>query len=148
MRRLYILPKSVWSGSIQTGTRALPQGAAEPVLVPVLLPMTQLFHPAIGSHYIDLGDGLILMMTSFDHDERSEDLFHAHPEVAILPHPTLDGMKPLQAHVDAPGYKFTRRHLDALAAHPALAVAGTDTVLDVARKASLVHPEVRFRNVL
>src|SRR5690348_14022987 len=55
----------------------------------VMLRVTQLFHPRIGSHYIDLPSGLVLMMTSFDHDERAEDLFHAHPEVAILPHPTL-----------------------------------------------------------
>jgi hypothetical protein len=144
MRRLYILPKSVWSGEIQTGTHTLPDGSSGPVMLRV----TQLFHPRIGSHYIDLPQGLVLMMTSFDHDERAEDLFHAHPEVAILPHPTLDGHKPLQAHVGAPGYKFTQTHLDALTAHAALGASATDTVLDLARKASAIHPEVRFRNVL
>ena len=144
MRRLYILPKSVWAGEIQTGTHTLPDGSAEPVMLRV----TQLFHPRIGSHYIDLPNGLVLMMTSFDHDERAEDLFHAHPEVAILPHPTLDGHKPLQAHVGAPGYKFAQKHLDALLGHAALGAAATDTVLDLARKASAIHPEVRFRNVL
>jgi hypothetical protein len=68
--------------------------------------------------------------------------------VAILPHPTLDGRKPLQAHVGAAGYKFEQRHLDALSAHATLGVSGTDSVLDVARKAEAIHPEVRFRNVL
>ena len=144
MRRLYVLPKEVWSGTISTGTRSLPDGSSEPVL----LPMAQLFHPTIGSHYIDLPNGMVLMMTSFDHDERSEDLFHAHPEVAILPHPSIDGHKPLKSHVGAPGYKFSQHHLDCLTQHPALAIAETDTVLDVARKASAVHPEVRFRNAL
>ena len=144
MRRLYILPKSVWSGEIQTGTHTLPDGSSQPVMLRV----AQLFHPGIGSHYIDLPGGLVLMMTSFDHDERAEDLFHAHSEVAILPHPTLDGRKPLQAHVGAAGYKFEQRHLDALIAHAALGVSGTDSVLDVARKTETIHPEVRFRNVL
>ena len=144
MRRLYILPKDVWSGTVQTGTRTTSDGSSEPVLVP----MTQLFHPTIGSHYIDLPDGMVLMMTSFDHDERCEDLFHGHPEVAILPHPTLDGRKPLKNHLGTPGYRFAQRHLDALAGHRELGVADTDSVLDVARKASGIHPEVRFRNVL
>lgn len=110
MRRLYVLPKEVWSGEVQTGTRILPDGPSEPVFIP----MIQLFHPMIGSHYIDLPGGMVLMMTSFDHDERSEDLFHAHPAVAILPHPSVDGNKPLRSHVGAAGYKFAQHHMDAL----------------------------------
>lgn len=129
---------------MQTGTRAMPDGSSEPVLVP----MAQLFHPIIGSHYIDLPSGMVLMMTSFDHDERCEDLFHGHPEVAILPHPTLDGRKPLKNHLGASGYRFAQRHLDALTGHRDLGIVDTDSVLDVARKASAIHPEVRFRNVL
>jgi hypothetical protein len=144
MRRLYILPKDVWSGTVQTGTRAMSDGPAEPVLAP----MAQLFHPTIGSHYIDLPNGMVLLMTSFDHDERCEDLFHAHPQVAILPHPTIDGNKPLKNHVGAPGYRFAQHHLEALKEHRDLGVAETDSVVDLARKASALHPEVRFRNVL
>lgn len=144
MRRLYILPKEVWSGTIQTGTRTTPAGSLEPVLVP----MIQLFHPIIGSHCIDLPNGMLLMVTSFDHDERCEDLFHAHPEVAILPHPATDGRKPLKTHVGSPGYKFEQRHLDALTGLPELGAVETDNVLDIARKASAIHPEVRFRNTL
>ena len=144
MRRLYILPKDVWSGTVQTGTRTMPDGPAEPVLAP----MAQLFHPTIGSHYIDLPNGMVLLMNSFDHDERCEDLFHAHPEVAILPHPTVDGNKALKSHVGAAGYRFAQRHLDALKQHRDLGIADTDTVLDLARKASAIHPEVRFRNAL
>jgi hypothetical protein len=144
MRRLYVLPKEVWNGNVQTGTGTSPDGPSEPVHVP----MIQLFHPVIGSHYIDLPNGMILMMTSFDHDERCEDLFHEHPAVAILPHPANDGRKPLKAHVGAPGYKFGQPHLDALTGHPDLGIEDTDSVLDVARKASALHPEVRFRNAL
>ena len=144
MRRLYVLPKEVWSGTAQTGTRTLPDGSSEPVHVP----MIQLFHPIIGSHYIDLANGMVLMMTSFDHDERCEDLFHAHPAVAILPHPSSDGRKPLKNHIGAPGYRFEQHHLDALKAHPDLGIVESDSVLDVARKASAIHPEVRFRNAL
>jgi hypothetical protein len=91
---------------------------------------------------------MVLMMTSFDHDERCEDLFHAHPAVAILPHPTMDGRKLLKNHVGTAHYKFEQRHLDALTSHPELKIVETDTVLDIARKASLIHPEVRFRNAL
>ena len=91
---------------------------------------------------------MVLMMTSFDHDERSEDLFHAHPAVAILPHPSIEGNKPLKSHVGAAGYKFTHRHLEALTSHPHLGIVETDSVLDIARKVSAIHPEVRFRNAL
>lgn len=110
--------------------------------------MAQLFHPTIGSHYIDLPNGMVLMMTSFDHDERCEDLFHSHLAVAILPHPTLEGRKPLKSHVGVSGYRFEQNHLDALKEHRDLGITDADTVLDVARKASAIHPEVRFRNAL
>ena len=129
---------------MQIGMRTLPDGPSEPVLVP----MIQLFHPMIGSHYIDLPNGMILMMTSFDHDERCEELFHAHPAVAILPHPARDGTKPLKNHIGTSGYKFEQRHLDALKGHSELGISETDSVLDVARKASAIHPEIRFRNAL
>jgi hypothetical protein len=144
MRRLYILPKEVWNGTIQTGTRVLPDASSEPIHVPTI----QLFHPMIGSHYIDLPNGMILMMTSLDHDERSEDLFHAHPSVAILPHPTRDGAKPLKNHIGIAGYKFEQHHLDALKGHDRLGIVETDSVLDVARKAAAIHPEIKFRNML
>jgi len=159
MRRLYILPKSVWSGSARIGTTQAEDGTQSPVMIE----MIRLFHPVIGSHYIDLSnnalsnnalsndglpDGLVLMCTSFDHDERAEDLFHAHAEVAILPHPTLAGTVKLKDHVDAPGYKFAQKHLEALKGHATLGFSEMDTVIDLARKASAIHPEIKFRNVL
>jgi hypothetical protein len=75
-------------------------------------------------------------------------MFHAHPEVAILPNPTVDGNKMLKDHAGPGPYKFIERHLDALKGHATLGAAETDTVIDLARKASAIHPEIRFRNVL
>jgi hypothetical protein len=144
MRRLYVLPKSVWAGTIQTGSVAGADGSPQPVTIETI----RLFHPLIGSHYLELPGGMLLMMTSFEHDERTEDLFHAHPQVAILPHPTSDGNLPLKAHLGRQGYKFAQPHLDALKGHALLGIADSDTVLDVFRKAGAVHPLIRLRNVL
>ena len=142
MRRLYIVPKSLWSGSIQTGAAAGSDGAAQPATIEAV----RLFHPLIGSHYLELPGELLLMMTSFDHDERAEDLFHAHPEVAILPHPTSDGNLPLKSHVGRAGYKFAQSHLDALKGHALLGITESDTVLDVFKKAGALHPLIKLRN--
>jgi hypothetical protein len=144
MRRLYIVPKSVWSGNIQVGTAQTDQGAA----VAVMVKTVQIFHPLIGSHYLELPGDLLLLVTSFDHDERAEDIFHSHPEVAILPHPTLDGNLPLKSHLGREGYKFSQAHLDALQGHALMGVSEADTVLDVFRKAAGIHPLMRLRNVL
>ncbi|HYL92275.1 MAG TPA: hypothetical protein VEW69_03865 [Alphaproteobacteria bacterium] len=138
------MPKAVWAGRIQTGTHQNPDGTTEPVTVET----TRLFHPRIGSHGLELPSGMVLLMTSFDHSEACEDLFHGHPEVAILPHPTLGGTLMLKEVVKNKEYKFTQAHLDALMGNSDLAIKDTDTVLDVARKASAIHPELRFRNVL
>jgi hypothetical protein len=144
MRRLYVLPKSTWAGNIQIGMEVLPGGSQQPVMIETV----RLFHPAIGSHYLELPGGFVLLMTSFDHDERAEDLFHAHPEVAILPHPTVDGNLPLKSHVGRPGYKFAQTHLDALQGHDRMSLTGTDSVLDVFKKAGAIHPLIKLRNVL
>ncbi len=144
MRRLYILPKSLWAGKIQIGTEALPGGSEQPAMIETV----RLFHPIIGSHYLELPGGFILLMTSFDHDERAEDLFHAHPEVAILPHPTADGNLALKSHLGRSGYKFTQTHLEALKGHDRMGIAETDSVLDVFRKAGAIHPLIKLRNRL
>jgi hypothetical protein len=144
MRRLYVVPKSVWAGTIQTGAGANPDGSPQPATIETV----RLFHPLIGSHYLELPGGLLLVMTSFDHDERAEDLFHGHPEVAILPHPTSDGNLPLKSHLGRAGYKFTQAHLDALKGHALMGITESDTVLDVFKKAGTVHPLIKLRNVL
>ena len=144
MRRLYVVPRSLMFGSIQTGTRPGPDGEPQPVMTET----NRLMHPIIGWHALDLPGDLLLMSTSFDHNERYEDIFHAHPEVAILPNPTLDGNKPLKTHIGAAGYRFTQAHLDAITSHAPLGALESDTVLDLFRKAEQVHPLVRLRNVL
>ena len=154
-----VLPKSVCFSNIQTGVhgsdvsrQSVVNGVMQTTIVPagtpIMTEMTRLFHPTIGWHYIDLPNGMVLMCTSFDHDERAEDLFHAHPQVAILPHPTVMGTVKLKDHATNAAYKFRQHHLDALKGHSTLAAADTDTVIDLARKASAIHPEIKFRNVL
>jgi hypothetical protein len=144
MRRLYVLPKSVWSGKVQIGSGTLADGAQQPVMIETV----RLFHPAIGSHYLELPGGFVLLMTSLDHDERAEDLFHGHPEVTILPHPTADGNLPLKSHIGRPGYKFTQAHLDALQAHDGMGITETDSVLEIFKKAGAIHPLIKLRNML
>lgn len=113
-----------------------------------MVPFVALLHPVIGSHCIDLPGGYLLMSTSVDHEERSEDLVHGHPEVAILPHPTIEGNKQLKRHIGAEGYKFEQKHFDALKTEARLGFAETDTVIDLFRKAGAVHPLMKLRNVL
>lgn len=145
MRRLYIVPRSLMLGAIQVGTE---QTSAGPK--PVMMDTCRLIHPMLGWHAVDLPgpEDFLLMITSFGHSEAAEDLFHAHPEVAILPHPTLDGNTPLKQHVGREGYKFAQQHLDALTSHPNLGVQETDTILTLAKKAEAIHPLVAFRNSL
>lgn len=169
MRRFYILPKTTWAGTIKVGTAFAQNAREDPSLTPediarliqagedgvgypkqvdVMHPMTWLFHPQIGSHYLNLPNDNCFLMTSLSHDERWEDLFHSHPDVAILPHPTQDGRMPLSQHIGRPGYKFTQAHLDLLTSSPLFkpAIVGTDSLIDVLNK--LGHPEFRIRNVL
>lgn len=157
MRRFYVLPQSVWAGKIQIGIHHTTEtlisavtGKAIPSTdgTPIYHDVVQLFHPIIGSHYIDLPGGMILLCTSFDHNEIYEDLFHAMPEVAILPHPTTDGTKPLSQHVGSVPHKFTAMHLKALMDNPDMGIVASDSVLDVAKKASKIHPEVKIRHTL
>jgi hypothetical protein len=132
-------------GSIQVGTHHGADGQK-----PVMMDTCRLIHPMLGWHAVDLGgpEDLLLMVTSFDHSEAAEDLFHGHPEVAILPHPTFHGNMPLKQHLGREGYKFAQKHLDTLTSHPGLGVQETDTVLTLAKKAEAIHPLVAFRNSL
>jgi hypothetical protein len=150
MRRLYVLPKSIFTGQIRTGTHAeiVSEDGKSLKAIPVMVDVVKLFHPMIGAHYIDLPNEMILMCTSFDHSEAAEDLFHSHPEVAILPHPTLMGNVSLKEHIGNRGHRFQQQHMEALISHADMNVQDSDTVTELARKASTIHPEVRFRNVL
>src|SRR4051812_3977683 len=117
MRRLYVLSELTYKSKVRVGVSFGEAGR----VVDMNVPMHDLCHPTIGSCYMDLipytseanallkhddpkaweqlpevkawrGSGShILLSTSFAHSERCEDIFHGHPDVAILPHPVLFG---------------------------------------------------------
>lgn len=146
MRRLYILPHSVWASDVEIGTHYTDAGEARPVRAK----WVDIFHPAFGSHYLDLAQpgGMILLVTDVSHDERVEDLFHGHPDVAVLPHPVTQGNVKLKDHMASAAHKYTQEHHEALKGCPHLDVNDTDTVLDLHRKAGSVHPLMALRNRL
>jgi len=96
------------------------------------------FHPVGGSHWLDIGDGLILLAATFN-GEYGEETFSAHPDVAPLPDPVFQGTVKLKDHVEKGG-KFTARHHAALTAK--FGVTDADTVMDVSAKAKAVCKSV------
>lgn len=138
MRRLYVCPKSVWKQHLDC------------------------FHPAIGSHYIDLGDpddpdGLILISTDFM-SEAGEDKWHEHPEVAVLPDATFEGTTTVDELNQESKYakvkgdkhphalkKVKQKHVDAL---KKIGVTETDTILDISNKAKKIHPLVKIKHTI
>lgn len=132
MRRFYIVPRSVWSEVVNIAGQ-----------------MTQrfnLFHHAIGSLGIDLDDDHILLTTDFM-SEWAEEQWHSHPEVARLPHPTLErSVKLADLHSDPQHAhkQFKPHHLAKLAK---LGVNGSHTVWDVHKAAIKINPGVKLSNV-
>ncbi len=120
MRRLYVCPAEVWNEHLEH------------------------FHPTQGSHYIDLGDGMMLVATDFTNED-SQELWENHAAVAPLPHPTFEGTATLKAHVADATKKFSAKHLGYLAS---IGVMPEDSVLDVSRKARAIHPLVKIGNML
>lgn len=132
MRRFYVTTKAVWGEPVPFG-----EG--------LVLPRFNLFHPAVGSHYIDLPNGHILLSADF-HSEWCEETWHAHPEVARLPHPVYEGKVTLSDLVNLPEHEqkqFRPHHLDALGA---VGIQEHHTVWDVHRIASAIYPLVRLSN--
>lgn len=87
----------------------------------------------------------ILISTSLSHSEYSEEKWHSHPEVAILPHPTFEGTDKLSKHVGNVVKKLKQKHMDAL---NTVGVLDTHTVFDVADKAKAIHPLVKLSSTL
>jgi hypothetical protein len=146
MNRLYVLPKSVWNhAQVKTGEHHQDGHVTE-----LFAHIHHIFSQKMGSHYTDLGNGLILMTTSFDRSETQEfeAYFHAHPQVAILPDPTTMGHVKLVDHIGDPVHKFQRHHHQALVELPGLDLQPDDTVIDLHRKAARLNPALRLRNVL
>lgn len=140
MRRFYILPKSVWESKIKVGEDG-------DIGEDIMLDIRYLFHPQFGSHYLELDDGMILMVTNLSHSEWAEDTFHLHPEVAILPHPSTDGKMTMKEHITRSpesGHKFQQKHLDLLSKR--FGIVETDNLFDVVKKVK--HPMFIIRNIL
>jgi hypothetical protein len=127
--------------------------------------MTNRFCPRAGSHFIDLGDGDVLVAITF-HDESAEVEFESLVgEACCLPHPSFEG-----------DVKIKREHQDKLMKHDSFATAITAavaaapvaidlpvvdpvldpsapvkeeasifTVLDIAKQAGEIHPLMKLR---
>lgn len=104
------------------------------------LTLIDLFHPAYGSHYINLPNGRILLAASFSH-EGSEEMFHMSAKtMTSLPHPVFQGTDPISV-----------AHANELAAHSGLfpepnaqQVAAKCTVRDIIARAAKEHPLMRL----
>ena len=92
---------------------------------------TNVFHPQLGSHYIDLPDGRILISAHFPVTHSSAEVWEDHPRVEKLNHPVFEGTKPLDD-----------KHVAALA-H--LGIRKGHTVIDVATAAAKIHPLMKLR---
>jgi hypothetical protein len=146
MNRLYILPKSVWTDTqVKTGEH-YENGQVTELFVHI----HHIFSQKMGSHYIDLPNGLILMTTAFDPSETQEfeSYFHNHPDVAVMPNPTTMGLVKLTDHIGDPVHKYQHLHHLALLDLPGLDLHPDDTVIDLHRKAARLNPALRLRNML
>ena len=92
---------------------------------------TDSFHPGLGSHYIDLPDGRILLSADFP-NHSSLEIWEQKQGVELLPHPVFEGTK-----------KLDKKHVDAL---QHLGVTADHTVVDVARIAGAVMPTMKLRH--
>ena len=89
------------------------------------------FHPNLGSHYIDLPDGRILVSCHFPESEASQEHWESLEGVERLPHPTFEASVPIKrSHALALGH---------------LGIKEFDTVLHVARAAAKRHPLMKLR---
>jgi len=93
----------------------------------------ELFHPQLGSHYINLPKGKILVSCHFPENHSCIETWEAHPNVKALPHPVFEGTKPLSdAHV---------------AALSSLGIVAGNTILDIAKVAASIHPGMKLRHI-
>ena len=118
MRRYYITTRRLWRAHVN------------------------LFHPQLGSHYVDLANGMVLVSTDFE-STSAEEKWHLHPAVARLWNNSLertnklsDLLLPVNVHK-----QFTQSHLTALAS---IGVTGAHTVADVHKIALALHPLCRL----
>jgi hypothetical protein len=122
-----------------------------------------LFHPSLGSHYIDLPNGQILVSANFPDNHYSQDAFESLSGVMSLPHPVFEGTKPLdQTHVDAltcapdvavgqtaPAAVATSIASDVPldeAPNPLAGITTANTVIDVANIVAQINPLMKLRS--
>jgi hypothetical protein len=170
MRRFYVVPHDVWNGHTQIDDRKIKHidlfhpeiGSCGIHLFDYTSPEHEaLLHAESDTMLSVHGVGpaewealpevqewrqkgsLMLLSTDF-RTEDPEAIWHAHPEVARLQHPALEGtitlddlhQKPQHAHK-----QFRRRHLDALSV---LGIRGHHTILDVHTLAKAKDPGCRL----
>jgi hypothetical protein len=92
---------------------------------------TEAFHPQLGSHYLPLPDGRILVSCHFPQDHSSIESWEKKDGVEALPHPVFEGTK-----------KLDPKHVVALAS---LGITANHTVVDVAKSAAAQHPLMKLR---
>lgn len=91
-----------------------------------------LFHPQLGSHWIPLPNGKLLVSCHFPPTHANVETWEHQANVSPLPHPIFEGTKPLSdEHVAA------LSHLGIKTGH---------TVLDVAGAAAKLHPLMKLRH--
>lgn len=122
MRVLLVCPKDVWLDAHRK----------------------HLFHPVAGSHWIDLGEGDIIVAAVFK-DAATEEAFLAMPGVAPLPDPIREGNVAMIAHRDNPATPYLGAHHEAL---KAIGILDSDTVVDVSKKTQAIHPLVKLAHIV
>ncbi len=136
MRRFFVLKKEVWGESIDHGGGQFASRFC-------------LFKNS-ESHYIDLTeDGFVLLAGELANEACAE-VWHAHPEIASMPHPTIEGNVTFDELLNHPKHvhrKFKDYHFAALNNHPALKIEKTHTIWDLHDQARKIHPLVRLTNV-
>jgi hypothetical protein len=136
MRRFFVLNKAVWQEQIDHGGRQF-------------APRFCLFKNN-ESHYIDLTDDGMVLLAGELANEASAEVWHAHPEIASLPHPTLEGNVTFDDVIHDAKHahrQFKDAHLAALNSHPALKIDRQHTIWELHEQARKIHPLVRLTNI-
>lgn len=118
---------------------------SDPEYIEIPIKHTDLFNPATGSHFIEVGEGQILVATCLEHSEYNAEIWHSLPEVARLPHPIYEGNVPMKHVLENAEHlpkRFRRKHMNALKNHSRLEFNEMDSVIDLSRKAKRIKPDV------
>lgn len=113
-RRFYIVPTDMQLLGRVPNPRALPTDPVKTMDVSLLFLRSSGHHlTASGKH--DWNGFTLVMVTGFVSAEYQE-IFHAHPDVALLPDYETETAKTFGEHLASSDSKFSQKHLDALGA--------------------------------